>query len=107
MKSSRRQFLALAAGAATLPASTRTITAQTFPTQPIKLLVGYAAGGGVDIVARLLGEPIKAELGQPVVVENRTGAGAMIAANAVAKATPDGHTLLMAASGEVAINPHV
>jgi tripartite-type tricarboxylate transporter receptor subunit TctC len=81
--------------------------AQTYPTQPIRVLVGYPAGGGVDLVARLLGEPMKAALGQPVVVENRTGAAAMIAANAVAKAVPDGHTLLMVASGEVAINHHL
>jgi tripartite-type tricarboxylate transporter receptor subunit TctC len=81
--------------------------AQTYPTQPIRILVGYPAGGGVDIVARLLGEPMKATLGQTIIVENRTGAAAMIAANAVAKAAPDGHTLLMVASGEVAINRHL
>jgi len=107
MKLPRRKFLRLAAGAAALPTVSRFAWAQTYPTQPIRILVGYAAGGGVDIVARLLGEPIKAALGQPVVVENRTGAAAMIAAAAVAKAPPDGHTLLMAASGEVAINQHV
>lgn len=104
----RRQFLQLAAVAAALPVTApRTAFAQSYPSQPIRILVGYAAGGGVDIVARLLGEPMKATLGQTVLVENRTGAAAMIAANAVAKAPPDGHTLLAAASGEVAINQHV
>jgi tripartite-type tricarboxylate transporter receptor subunit TctC len=78
-----------------------------YPDRPIRILVGYPAGGGVDIVARLLGEPIKAALGQTVVVENRTGASGMIAAGAVAKAPADGLTLLMAASGEVAINQHL
>ncbi len=75
-----------------------------YPERPIHIIVGYAAGGGVDIIARLLGEPIKNALGQPVIVENRTGASAMIASNTVAKANPDGYTLLAAASGEVAIN---
>ncbi len=79
----------------------------TYPDHPIRILVGYAAGGGVDIVARLLAEPMRAELGQTVIVENRTGASAMIASNAVAKAAPDGYTLLAAASGEVAINQHL
>jgi len=101
----RRQFiatgLALAAGAR--PASAQ----PAYPARPIHILVGYPAGGGVDIVARLLGEPMKAALGQPVIVENRPGASAMIAANAVAKAAPDGLTLLMVASGEVAINQHL
>src|SRR5262249_53461258 len=72
--------------------------------QPVHILVGYAAGGGVDIVARLLQEPMKAALGQPIIIENRTGASAMLATGAVAKAPPDGYMLLMAASGEVAIN---
>jgi tripartite-type tricarboxylate transporter receptor subunit TctC len=75
--------------------------------RPIRILVGYPAGGGVDIVARLFAEPMKAALGQSVIVENRAGASAMIAASAVAKAPPDGLTLLMAASGEVAINQHL
>src|SRR5262245_25271847 len=70
----RRQFLQLAAAAAALPTAARYAWAQSYPTQPIRILVGYAAGGGVDIVARLLGEPMKAALGQPVLVENRTGA---------------------------------
>ncbi|MGZ3349521.1 MAG: Bug family tripartite tricarboxylate transporter substrate binding protein, partial [Xanthobacteraceae bacterium] len=75
--------------------------------RPIRILVGYPAGGGVDIVARLFAEPMKATLGQSVIVENRAGASAMIAASAVAKSPPDGLTLLMAASGEVAINQHL
>jgi len=77
------------------------------PDRPIRILVGYPAGGGVDLVARMLGDPIKAAFNQPVLVENRAGASAMIAASAVAKAAPDGTMLLMAASGEVAINQHL
>ncbi|HKS86957.1 MAG TPA: tripartite tricarboxylate transporter substrate binding protein [Pseudolabrys sp.] len=75
-----------------------------YASQPIHILVGYAAGGGVDIVARMIQDPMKAELGQPVIVEDRPGASAMIATAAVAKAAPDGYTLLACASGEVAIN---
>ena len=101
----RRDFLGTT-GAAILTGVSGA-NAQTYPDHPIRILVGYPAGGGVDIVARLLGEPMKAELGQTIVVENRTGASAMIASGAVAKAPPDGHTLLMAASGEVAINQHL
>ena len=101
----RRDFLG-STGAAILTGVSGA-NAQTYPDHPIRILVGYPAGGGVDIVARLLGEPMKADLGQTIVVENRTGASAMIASGAVAKATPDGHTLLMAASGEVAINQHL
>jgi tripartite-type tricarboxylate transporter receptor subunit TctC len=102
----RRQMLAGASVAAL--AATSPVRAQNYPgDQPIRIIVGYAAGGGVDIIARLLQEPLKAALGQPIVVENRTGAAAMIASNAVAKAPPDGHTLLAAASGEVAINQHL
>jgi len=101
----RRQF---AAGGLALVAATYAARAQGgYPDRPIHILVGYSAGGGVDIVARLLGEPMKATLGQSVIVENRPGASAMIAANAVAKAAPDGLTLLMVASGEVAINQHL
>jgi tripartite-type tricarboxylate transporter receptor subunit TctC len=102
----RRNFVTSAAAVAAagiLPNSARA----AYPDHPIRILVGYAAGGGVDIVARLLSEPLKAGLGQTVIVENRTGASAMIASNAVAKAAPDGYTWLMAASGEVAINQHL
>jgi tripartite-type tricarboxylate transporter receptor subunit TctC len=98
----RRQWLAGASAAAlATPAFAQS-------DQPVRIMVGYAAGGGVDIVARLLQEPLKNGLGgATILVENRTGAAAMIASNAVAKATPDGRTLLAAASGEVAINQHL
>jgi tripartite-type tricarboxylate transporter receptor subunit TctC len=99
----RRDF-AIAAGATLLAGGAR---AQTYPDHPIRILIGYPAGGGVDLVARLLGEPMKAALGQPIVVENRPGASAMLAAQAVATAPPDGHTLLMAAAGEIATNQHL
>jgi tripartite-type tricarboxylate transporter receptor subunit TctC len=99
----RRDF-ALAAGATLLVGGAR---AQSYPDHPIRILIGYPAGGGVDLVARLLGEPMKAALGQSIIVENRPGASAMLAAQAVATAPPDGHTLLMAAAGEIATNQHL
>ena len=102
----RRTFTTLAALA--LIGAPRVAGAQAgWPDRPIRILSGYPAGGGIDLVARLLSDPMKAALGQPVIVENRTGAAAMIAAQMVARAAPDGLTLLMAASGEVAINQHV
>jgi tripartite-type tricarboxylate transporter receptor subunit TctC len=95
----------LLAGAAAVAAGVPKAGAQAnYASQPIHLLVGYAAGGGVDIVARLLQEPMKSALGQPIIIENRTGASAMLATGAVAKAQSDGYTLLACASGEVAIN---
>lgn len=103
----RRDFT-LAAGLTLLAGAPRLARGQAgYPDHPIRILVGYPAGGGVDIVARLLGEPMKAALGQSIVVENRTGAAAMIAAQSVARSPADGYTLLMAASGEVAVNQHV
>jgi tripartite-type tricarboxylate transporter receptor subunit TctC len=81
--------------------------AQDYPTQTIRIIAGYPAGGGIDVVARMLAEPFKA-MGQPVIVENRTGAAAgMIGAQAVAKAAADGHMLLVATSGEIAIAHHL
>src|SRR3954447_23380647 len=100
----RREIVA-AAGLALIAGPVRAQSG--YSDRPIRILVGYPAGGGVDIVARLFGEPMKATLGQSVIVENRAGASAMIAAGAVAKSPPDGLTLLMAASGEVAINQHL
>ncbi len=103
----RRHFLATAASAAAAGAVSPAFAQAGYPDHPVRIIVGYAAGGGVDLVARILSEPMKANLGQPVIVENRTGASAMIASNTVAKAAPDGYTLLAAASGEVAINQHL
>jgi tripartite-type tricarboxylate transporter receptor subunit TctC len=103
----RRDFAKLA-GAALMAALPRSAWAQaSYPDRVIRIIAGYPAGGGIDLVARLLGDPMKEALGQPIIVENRTGAAAMIAAHAVAKSPPDGYMLLMAASGEVAINHHV
>src|SRR5579884_2367143 len=103
-----KRALLAAAGAAVLVATIETaFAASHYPTKTIRILVGYPPGGGVDIVARLIGEQIKQAFHQSVIVENRSGASAMIAANLVAKAPPDGYTLLAAASGEVAINQHI
>jgi tripartite-type tricarboxylate transporter receptor subunit TctC len=98
----RRQFTSGLALLAAAPAR-----AQTWPAGTIRILAGYPAGGGIDLVARLFAEQMKPAFNQTVIVENRPGASAMIASNAVAKAAPDGLTLLMAASGEVAINQHL
>jgi tripartite-type tricarboxylate transporter receptor subunit TctC len=99
----RRQFLRLAAGAAALPAMSRISPAQTYPARPVRLIVGFAAGGGVDILARLIGQWLSERLGQPFIVENRPGAGTNIGTEAVVKATPDGYTLLLVNSAN-AIN---
>jgi tripartite-type tricarboxylate transporter receptor subunit TctC len=95
MKRSRRQFLYLAAGAAALPALSRAAKAQTYPSRPVRLIVGFAAGGSADIVARLVGQRLTDELSQPFIVENRPGAGTNIGTEAAAKAMPDGYTLLL------------
>jgi tripartite-type tricarboxylate transporter receptor subunit TctC len=78
-----------------------------FPDRPIRIVVPFAPGGNVDIVTRVLAERLLPELGQPIVVENRTGAGGSIGAEQVARATPDGYTLLMGSSGPLTVNPFV
>jgi tripartite-type tricarboxylate transporter receptor subunit TctC len=94
----RRQFLRLAAGAAALPAVTRGALALDYPTRPVRIVVSFAAGNSPDVVARILAEPLSQRFGRPFIVENRPGAGGNIATEAVARAAPDGHTLLMMAT---------
>jgi len=95
MKLPRRQFLRLAAGAAALPAASRIAWAQTYPWRPVRILVGFTAGGAFDIVARLMGQWLSEQFSQPFVVENRPGASTNIATEAVIRAPADGHTLLL------------
>jgi len=97
MKLPRRRFLRLAAGAAALPAASRIARAQTYPSRPVRLVVGFAAGSTTDILARLIGQWLSERLGQQFIVETRPGAGSNIATEAVAKAPADGYTLLMVA----------
>jgi len=98
MKLPRRKFLHLAAGAAALPALSRGARAQAYPSRPVRIMVGFAAGSASDIVARLLGQLLSERLGQPFVVENRPGAGTNLATEAVVRAPADGYALLMVAS---------
>jgi len=95
MRLARRTFLRLTSGAAALAAAPRTVRAQTYPARPVRLVVGFAPGGGTDIAGRLTGQWLSARLGQGFIVENRPGAGSSTAAEVVAHATPDGYTLLV------------
>ena len=91
----RRQFLRLAAAAAAFPVSPRLSWADTYPSQPLRLILGYPPGGSADITARLAGQWLSERLGQAIIVEIRPGAGTNLATEAVVRATPDGYTLLL------------
>src|SRR5260370_6533939 len=95
MKLPRRTFLHLAAGAAALPATSRFAWARAYPTRLVRIIVPFPAGQAADTIARLMGQSLLERLGQPFVIENRTGAGGNIGTESVVRATPDGYTLLL------------
>lgn len=108
MQLSTRRRLALATTALALAAALPgTALAQAFPTRPVTILVGFPSGGPLDAHARLLADKLSAQLGQPVVIDYKAGAGGIVGAQAVAQSAPDGHTLLMANTGTMVINPAV
>src|SRR5215471_18800261 len=94
MRIGRRQFLHLATGASALPSLSRFAAAQTYPSRRVRVIVGFPAGGGVDINTRPISQWLSERLGQPFIVENRPGAAGNIGAEAVVRASPDGYTLL-------------
>ena len=96
--SHRRQLLRLAAGAAALSAASRIARAQTYPTRPVRIIVGFAAGTALDITARIVAQSLSERFGQPFIVENRPGAAGSIGTDVVAKSSPDGQTLLLVTS---------
>ena len=98
MKLPRRRFLHLTVGAAAIPAFSRTASAETYPTRPVRLIAPFPPGGVVDLFARLIGEPLSERLGQPVIIENRAGAGGKVGTTVVVRAPPDGYTLLALSS---------
>ena len=95
MKLPRRRFLHLAAGAAALTAVSRIAEAQAYPSRPVRIIVPFPAGQATDTIARLMGQSLLERIGQPFVIENRTGAGGNIGTESVVRATPDGYTLLL------------
>jgi tripartite-type tricarboxylate transporter receptor subunit TctC len=101
MKLPRRRFLRLAAGAAALPAVSHRAWAQAFPARPVRVMVGFPAGGPADILARLLGQWLSERLGQQFIIENRAGAGSNIATEAVVRLPADGYTLLVVTPANV------
>jgi len=94
MKLRRRQFLSLATGAAALSALPGVATARDYPTRPVRLILSFPAGGPNDVVGRLLGQWLSERLGQPFIIENRSGAGGTVGTEVVVRAAPDGYTLL-------------
>ena len=101
----RRSFgLAMAGGVVGQVVPTQ---AQTFPERPVRMLIGFPPGGTVDTVARIIGPPLSERLGQPVIIENRSGAAGILAVEAVARGQPDGYTIVFASAGALVIVPHM
>jgi tripartite-type tricarboxylate transporter receptor subunit TctC len=100
MRLPRRHFLHLAAGAAAVPVASRVARAQAYPARPVRIIVGFPAGGVSDIYARLIGQWLSERLGQSFVIENRPGANGTIAVDSVVRAAPDGYTLLLTAAND-------
>jgi len=101
----RRDFITLLGGAMMLPAASAG-AAEPFPTRPMRLIVPYPPGGGTDIVGRVLGQKLHESLGQPVIIDNRGGAGGTLGTAIAAKAAPDGYTLVLVPTSHV-INPSI
>jgi tripartite-type tricarboxylate transporter receptor subunit TctC len=108
LSTTRRRFIlsAISAplGAIAAPLVARSVAAQTFPSRPVRIVIGFPPGGGIDILARLIAPKMSERLGQPVIVDNRPGANGQIATQAVAQSDPDGHTILFGTTGNLAIN---
>src|SRR5215510_9069567 len=104
MTFSRRGFLLLAVGAAALASITPFAAAQTYPSRPVTMVVPFPAAGPADVLARILGERMRESLGQPLVIENVTGAAGSIATARAARATPDGHTFILGNLGTHVVN---
>ena len=103
----RLLFAAAIALAASQPVAQAQDAAKGFPSRPIRLVIGFAAGGGNDILARIVTQKVSEGLGQPIIIENKAGAQSIIATEYVKNATPDGYTMMMGAIGAMAINPAV
>jgi tripartite-type tricarboxylate transporter receptor subunit TctC len=105
MKFARRRFLQLAACAAALPAAARSAEAQPYPTKPITIVVPFGPGTGTDTLTRVIAQPLGIALNQTTVIENKPGANGAIGATQVARAAPDGHTLLMSTNSPLSAAP--
>src|SRR5215470_16246546 len=103
----RRQFLHLAAGAAVLPALPRIARAQAYPTRPITIVVPFVAGGPSDLLGRMVAERLRSSFGQPVIVENVAGANGSLGVGRVARAAPDGYTLVIGLWNTHVVNPAI
>src|SRR5215210_965977 len=103
----RRNVLLPLLAALTIGFASPAVAADDYPNKPITLIVPFPAGGGVDVIGRIVADKLAADLGQPVVIDNRGGAAGVIGTRVAARAAPDGHTLVMATSGSIAINPNL